>query len=111
MLSKGDKDYLAKRRKLTGLWPGVACFMLLLLIALSVGLFLKTPYLINPWHVFEAFEANQVDIGIMEISTLILPIVTLMLLVVVGSVIAMGFALISNDKRYLDIIDKLNNET
>lgn len=111
MLNKEDQVYIAKRRKLSTFWLIAGWLMLLLLIGLSAWLFIKTPHLINPWFVFEAFRANQVDVEIMEISTLILPIVTLILLLVVGCMIALGFVVFHNEQRYLAIIDKLNDET
>jgi len=109
MLSKENQVYLNKRRKLASYWPATALVILLLLISLVVWLLINTPFLINPWYVFESFKVDQVDTDIMVISTLILPIISLLLILVIAFMVVLGFLIFRNEKCYLAIIDELNN--
>jgi len=102
--------FLKKRRRLARFWPVIATLLLMGILAFVVWLFLKNPLLVNPFEV-----ASRLDAGTVESSTLILmagmlPIMFLACLLILIVVILFGFTVFSNEKKYLEIIDRLLNE-
>ncbi|WP_341326612.1 hypothetical protein [Methylotuvimicrobium sp. KM2] len=110
MLTPQERDFLEKRRRLTRYWPIGAGLLLASLATLTVWLWNYSPYLVNPYYVIDRLESGKTDAGIMEISTLLLPMMTLTVIVLLGLAVVMGFASFANEKKYQVIINKLLND-
>lgn len=110
MLDKRDTEFIRKRKNLISQWVPVAVIMLIVLAAMIVFMFIKVPYLVNPLHVAEALKTNSLNESLMTISVLSLPIVVLFIFFIVAIVVLYGFAIISREKRYIAIIESLENE-
>ncbi|CCE22746.1 hypothetical protein [Methylotuvimicrobium alcaliphilum] len=110
MLTPQKRDFIEKRRRLTRYWPIGAGLLLASLAALSVWLWNFSPYLANPYCVIERLESGKIDAGMMAMSTLLLPMMTLTVIVLLGLAVVMGFASFANEKKYQAIINKLIND-
>lgn len=110
MLSENDVAFLKKRKRLAGMWNFVATILLLGLAGLYLWIFLEIPSIANPLYVAEALRQDAVKIPAMEMSAIMLPIVIMVLFTIVAIFILFGFAISSNEKRYLSIIENLLNE-
>jgi len=106
-LDDTSAGFLVKRRRFARTWPWVGSCLLLVLAAFVVWMFLRNPLLINPLEV-----ASRLEAGILEESTLILmagmlPIMLWLCLLILSIVIAFGFVMSSNERKYHRIIDRL----
>ncbi|MCP3867091.1 MAG: hypothetical protein GY703_03165 [Gammaproteobacteria bacterium] len=110
MLSAKEQDFVERRRRLIRLWPWVAVFLLVLLGLLTAWLMLKNPMLTNPLEVADRLAANSIDRVTLETMALLLPVVMLLCLSMVAVIILYGFAMFGNEKRYLAIVDRINQE-
>lgn len=57
--------------------------------------------------VIECLESGTIDAGMMEISAVLQPMMTLTLIVVIGLTVALGFANFATEKKYQTIISKV----
>lgn len=110
MHNQKDHQFLKNRQRLILLWRPTAIVMLTILLILIVWLFVKAPYLINPVFVVEAIQDNTIDQSVLSLSALMLPIVVIFLFLTVTIFILFGFAIISNERRYLSIIRALEEK-
>ncbi|WP_404356996.1 hypothetical protein [Methylotuvimicrobium sp. KM1] len=110
MLTPQERDFIEKRRRLTRYWPIGAGLLLASLAALSIWLWNYSPYLANPYYVIDRLESGKTDAGMMEMSAVLLPRMTLTVIVLLGLAVVMGFASFANEKKYQAIISKLMND-
>ncbi|WP_029407435.1 hypothetical protein [Thiomicrorhabdus sp. Milos-T2] len=110
MQYENDHKFLNKRTRLISLWNPVAIAMLVIIFALLAWLVIKTPYLVNPLFVAEAINQNAISQSTLSMSVMMLPVVVLFLFLVVTIFVLYGFVMISNEKRYLAIIDRLESQ-
>ena len=106
-LSAEQRRFVMERRRLVRHWPKAAWFLVLIILALLMYLFVWNPLLINPFEVMRSLEEGS------------LPVATLALLAVFGSIAFVTCCLlilvmvwflsvaISNERRLIDIIDQL----
>ena len=109
MLSEKDNDFLNKRKRLVATGTFVLGLILVFLCAGFVYMFISSPYIANPLHVADAIKQNSIDNSTMIMATILLPIIVIALFVMVVIFVLFGFSIFSNEKRYLSMIEKLQN--
>jgi len=88
------------------MWKLAGPLMLLALLALLGWLFVWSPNLVNPYSVAHEISSGEIERSSLELMALILPVSILMNIGITAVVIGFGFAVCSNERRYLKIIDK-----
>ncbi len=106
-MTSQEKKFLAKRQAFVSSWPILAIAMLAVLGILLAWLFIRSAYLANPFFVANALKEASIAKSTMELSTIILPILVWVLFISVIIFVLYGFAIISNEKKYLAIINNL----
>jgi hypothetical protein len=106
-LSEDDHNFLKKRKRLIAIWNSIAVIMLIALVTIFSWIYIQVPYLANPLFVAEALKHNEIQESVMATSAITLPVVFITLFVTVGIFVLFGFAIFSNEKRYLSIIERL----
>ena len=109
MLSEKDNDFLNKRKRLVATGAFVLGLILVFLCAGFVYMFISSPYMANPLYVAEAIKQNSIENSTMIMATILLPIIVIVLFVVVVVFVLFVFSIFSNEKRYLSMIEKLQN--
>jgi ABC-type transport system involved in multi-copper enzyme maturation permease subunit len=100
--------FLEKRRKLIVAWRVAGPLLLLLLAALFVWLYLKIPLLINPFEVAGRLESGTLDEPTLAMMSMLLPVMISLSLLLIVVLILFVYAAISNEKKYLRLIDRLS---
>ncbi len=103
-LSEAELLFVKKREQLTKYWPAFAVGILLLLAALACWLWLKTPYLLNPWAVGVALENGTLPEATMALMAVMLPIVMLMFLLFASAVVVLLFVGFCNERRLIQLL-------
>jgi hypothetical protein len=99
--------FLEKRRKLITAWNIAGPLSLLGLAAFFAWLYLKTPLLVNPFEVADQLESGTIDEPTLAIMSMLLPVMTSLCFMVLVTVILFVYAFISNEKKYLQVIERL----
>lgn len=110
-LSPADSLYIMKRERLAKSWPVAGGLLLLLLAALAAWLWIKTPYLINPWLVIESLESGTLPESTTTIMVAMLPILVLTLLVLAAAVVLLAGAALANERRIIRLLRRLEQES
>ncbi len=103
-----DTAFIARRRKFTRAGPVVLGFCLAVVIAFGFWLYLRQPQLINYVEVARQIDSGSLDQLSVELMAVMLPIAMLMCLVLLAGVVLLAWAGLSNERRYLQIIDELS---
>lgn len=106
-MDERDRAFLQRRRKLAKSWNLVGMLLLLVLIGVGATIFMRVPLLANPMYVAGHVKAGTLETSTMELSAVLLPIVFLLCLGVVAVVVLFAYAMFSNERRYLAIIERL----
>lgn len=106
-MNDSDRRFLQRRRRLARSWNLVGAMLLLVLAALTATLFFRVPFLANPLYVIDLLKDGNLERSTMELMAFMLPIVVLLCLAVTAVTVVFGFAFFSNERRYLAIIDAL----
>lgn len=109
-LGPKDLEFLEKRRWLAARWNLVGLAMLAALFAFLAWLFRYQPRLASPFHVFNELQAGAISETTLHMMALMLPIMVSGIFMVVAVMIAFGYAVFQNERRYLRIIDQLRAE-
>ncbi len=109
MLSENDYKFLNKRKRFINSWNIAATIILLLLGTAFLWIFFKSPYIANPIYVVEAIKQNTIENSVLITATALLPFIVIFLFVIVAIFVLLGFSVFSNEKTYLKIIEKLQN--
>jgi len=106
-ISSSQKLFVEKRERLARSWPVVGVILLALLAAFGVWAWFKTPYLINPWAVFESLRAGTLPESTANLIVAMLPIVMLTLLFSAFVVVLLFFVAFSNERRLIRLLQTL----
>jgi hypothetical protein len=106
-LDDTSAGFLAKRRRFARTWPWVGTSLLLVLGAFVAWMFVRNPLLINPLEVASLLEAGTLEESTLILMAGMLPIMLWLCLLILSIVIAFGFVMFSNERKYHRIIDKL----
>lgn len=107
-LAVGDAVYVNKRRKFAKFGWIILGICLAVVLGFVGWLYFRLPTLINYVEVARQIESGNLDQLTIELMAVMLPIAMLMCFVLLAGVIALCWAWLSNEKRYLRIIDELN---
>ena len=109
--SSSDRLFVEKRDRLARSWPVVGVVLLALLAGFCGWLWLRTPYLINPWAVFESLRAGTLPESTANLMVAMLPIVMLTLLFFAFVVVLLFFVAFSNERRLIRLIRELEQNS
>lgn len=99
--------FLEKRRKLIAFWRVAGPLSLLGLAACFAWLYFRTPLMVDPFEVADRLEAGAIGEPTLAIMSLLLPVMVSLCFLVLVVIILFVYATISNEKRYLQAIDRL----
>ena len=99
--------FIDKRKKLISAWSIAGPLALLGLAVLFVWLYLQTPLLINPFEVAVQLESGAIDQPTLAMMSLLLPVTISLGFLVMVAMILFIYAMISREKKYLQLIDRL----
>jgi uncharacterized BrkB/YihY/UPF0761 family membrane protein len=105
-----DQEFLQKRARIAEHWKIIGVMLFLMLGAVVIFLILKSPYLANPMRVAMMLKDQGIDEEVMRVSTLLLPVVVLILFSMVGVFILFAYLLFSIERRYHRIIGSMRHE-
>ena len=106
-LSSEEKKFLEKRERRAKYWPYFGAVSLVLVVAYSIWLWVKMPYLIRPWRVIESLEAGTLSESTMAIMSVIRPFVMAMLLVFAFLIVLFLFVVFYNERRLIRLVRKM----
>ncbi len=109
MLDEKDQEFLRKRKRMVSWGNTVVFVMLLATISVFIWMAVTSPYIANPFYVYELLKKGEVEKSVMELAILLLPVVVVVLFVTLAIFIFFSFVFFYNEKRYLSIIDNLLN--
>ncbi|MBN2894830.1 MAG: hypothetical protein JXK05_02940 [Campylobacterales bacterium] len=107
-LSSEEEALLAKRARRLKSWPYVGGGLLGLLGACGLWLWVKVPYLINPWALGDAIRGGSLSESTVLLLASMLPVVLLMLLLFAVAVVGLIFAAFANERKLIEMIRRLN---
>jgi len=110
MITENELQFLKRRMKLNKVWSIVGICMLVVLVALYAWLYVKTPNLVDPFHVMNLIEKNRMDISSMKMLSVFCSVAVTALFITVGIIVAYGFAWSSLERRYFRIIETLQKK-
>ncbi|GAA3531180.1 hypothetical protein [Zobellella aerophila] len=103
-LSAAELSFVEKREKLTRYWPLFGGFILLLLVVLAIWLWVKVPYMVNPWVVAAGLKTGTLPESTLVLMAAMLPIMMLTFLVFAVAVVLLAFAAVSNERKLIGFI-------
>lgn len=117
MTSTGQKPALApeqiafveKRRNLVRLWRWTGLGLLLLVLGFTIYLAIRTPLLINPFETISRLESGTLPESTLVIMAAMLPVMFSAALILLLALVAVMYAAIGNEKKYLAMIDGLTS--
>ena len=110
-LLPADKGFIEKREKRAKYWPFFGIASLAAIVAYGAWLWLRVPYLIDPWHTIEQLEAGQLSESTMAVMAAMLPLVVMLLLGVVFVVVLLWFVPFRNERRLIRMVRQLESES
>ena len=106
-LSDKQLKFIRSRRKLIDYRNYIVVFLSSIFAAFVVWLYYKAPLLVNPYEVISKLENSTLDIDTMILMAGMLPIMVLVALFLLGGFIIFLIIAMSNEQRYIKIIDKV----
>ncbi len=106
-LSKEQRDYLDKRRKILRFWPFAGPFLPLGIAGLAIHLYVNTPLLIDPYEVLSRIEAHSIKQSSLEIMAVMLPITFIAICFLLVMLVVVMYAAFANERRYLEIVGEM----
>ncbi len=109
-LSDKQLKFIRRRRKLIGYRNYPIVFLGSLFIAFLVWMYYKAPLLVNPYEVISRLERSTLDRSTLILLAGMLPIIVLIALSLMGFLIIFLIIVMSNEARYIEIIDQVIEE-
>lgn len=108
-LSKADKAFVEKRERRVKYWPLFGAALLVTLVTYGAWLWLKVPYLINPWYVIRRLDAGTLSESTMGVMAVMLPVIMATLLVFAFVVVLLWFMSFRNESRLIRLLRELQD--
>lgn len=99
--------FLEKRRTSMAAWRVAGPLLLVTLAAFFGWLYLRVPLLINPFEVADRLESGAIGEPTLAIMSLLLPLMVSLCFLLLVVIILSVYGAISNEKKYLQAIDRL----
>jgi hypothetical protein len=106
-LSDKQLKFIHRRRKLISFRKYVVLFLSILFVAFLGWMYHRAPLLVNPYEVMSRVESSSLDKNTMILMAGMLPIIVLLALFLLGALIIFFFIAMSNEARYIEIIDQI----
>lgn len=106
-LSDKQLKFIHRRRMLIGYRNYFVVFLSSIFAAFVVWMYYRAPLLVNPYEVISKVENSTLDRNTMILMAGMLPIMVLIALSLLGFVIILLFIAMSNEARYIEIIDQI----
>jgi len=103
-LSDRDWSYVKKRERFAGLWPAAGACLLLLLAALTAWLWIKVPFMVNPWAVAQGLKAHTIPQATVLLMAAMLPVAVLTLFAFAAAVVLLAYVEFANERRLIRLI-------
>jgi len=110
MAKQSDSDFINTRTKLAAWWNWAGGAMLLFLAGSFAWLFVTTRHLVDPFLVDRVLNDRSIHWATVEGMAVALPVVMLLLFGVTGTLVLFGFGAVAVERRYLRIIDDLQQD-
>jgi hypothetical protein len=109
MMKLSDKQlkFVRSRRKLIGYRNYIVVFLSSIFAAFVVWMYYKAPLLVNPYEVISKLENSTLEKDTMILMAGMLPIMVLVALFLLGGFIIFLIIAMSNEARYIEIIDHI----
>lgn len=104
-LSDKQRKFVRSRRKLISFRKYVVLFLSILFVAFLGWMYYRAPLLVNPYEVMSRVESSSLDKNTMILMAGMLPIMVLLALFLLGALIIFLTIAMSNEARYIEIID------
>ena len=106
-ITEREMLFLDRRAKLLRIWPLAGTLLLAVVGFLAAWLFWRTPLLINPFVVIEQLQAGTIPDSTLALLAGFLPLAMLACLLLMVVMIAFLFVAVSNERKYMTMIEKL----
>ena len=87
-------------------WPYIGAALLALLTGLGLWLVLSKPLMANPLLVLARLKSDSIPESTLALMAAMLPVVVSMCIVLAVAIVFFAFAVFSNQKRYLTLIER-----
>lgn len=109
MLTQQAASFLAARTRMVRVWRPVGVFLLLLWFSSVAWLVYCCPLVFNPWVALARMKAGTYELATLQLSSVLLPIVSLLCLGIVLVIILFLFVAFQHERQYLGIIAGLRH--
>ena len=110
-MNQKQHQFIQKRKRLIEAWQWVGPLCLLSIFILSIWLYQTTPLLINPWEIISRLENDTIESSALSLMALMLPIIVLACFGLLIAIIIFVYAVMSNEKKYQQIINQLTRRS
>ena len=100
-----------KRRKLVRLGPIVLGLCLAIIVGFGLWAYFYQPLMADPFEVARQIQEDALDTTTVALMAVMLPIVMLVCIALTAAIVGLSWAGLSNERRYLNIIDSLTSES
>ena len=105
-----DEHFVNRRRAYVRSGPIVLGACLVLIVGFGIWAYAYQPLLANPFEVARQIQAGTIDDITVSLMAVMLPIAMLLSIGLTGAVVALCWAWLSSERRYMRIIDSLTSE-
>ena len=102
-----DLLFLSKRKKFVKSWPWMGGILVAMIVGYAAFLLLTQPLLVNPVHVVEQLKQDAISKDTLMLMAGMLPEAMLMCFVLAAALVAFAFSVLSTEKKYLQMIERM----
>ncbi len=103
-MTRPEKAFLARRRRLLRFWPYAGAFAGLAWLGLVAWLGLFVPLLVSPFEVQQRLQADKLAEDSAALMAVMLPVIIDLCLLLTLVVIAFSAVALNTERKYLDIL-------
>ncbi len=102
-----DMSFLKHRRRLVAHWHIAAFSLVVVWVVFGLSFWVRARNLVDPFYVIKQVETQTLSSSTVELMAVLLPVAFWCILLLLISIIVLVCAAMSNEKKYLGIIDAL----
>lgn len=107
-MTEHETAFVERRARLVRTWPIVGSICVVSVLGFTVWLWISRPLLVDPWLVVSRLAASAIPESTITLMVAMLPVVFLGCIGVMLSLIAFIFVALSNERKHIDIIRRLD---